>query len=102
MEFYLVDVKSISVPDTLSKAVSGSVEPLAQSIVASGGLTAPLLLRKLGPEAYELLSEPLHYYAACRAREINPRQFETVNAFVVTPERQEAAIYQVVEQYRTC
>ncbi len=91
-EYYLVDVKSISSKTPRSHFSEDELEALAQSILNVGGLLTPLLLKQTGAESYEVLAGDRAYYAAVRAREINPRQAETVNAFVVPEKLTQAAI----------
>lgn len=82
-EYYLVDVKSIQSTTPRSKFKVDQLETLAQSILETGGLLSPLLLKQTGPESYEVLAGDLEYYAAVRAKEIDPRKGEMVNAFVI-------------------
>ena len=100
-EYYRVDVKSITSDVPRSEFSVDDLERLAQGILASGGLLTPLVLKQTGPEKYEVLTGDLEYYAALRAKELNPRQGEMVNAFVVSPKQQEAAVAQVAELTRT-
>jgi ParB-like chromosome segregation protein Spo0J len=95
VEYYLVDVKSITSAAPRSQFRVDELETLAQSILASGGLLSPLLLKQTGAEQYEVLAGDREYYAALRAKEINPREAEMVHAFVIPPKQQEAAINQV-------
>lgn len=95
VEYYLVDVKSIQSTAPRSQFRVDDLETLAQSILASGGLLSPLLLKQTGAEQYEVLAGDREYYAALRAKEINPREAEMVHAFVIPPKQQEAAINQV-------
>ncbi len=94
-EYYLVDVKSITSTAPRSQFLVDELENLAQNILAAGGLLSPLLLKQTGVENYELLAGDREYYAALRAKEINPRQGEMVHAFVIPPKEQEPAIQQV-------
>lgn len=96
-EYYLVDVKSVISNVPRSNFKVDDLEQLANSILVAGGLLTPLILKQVAPEKYEVLAGDLEYYAALRAKEINPRQGEMVNAFVVPPKQQEAAIAQVIE-----
>ena len=95
VEYYLVDVKSITSAAPRSQFRVDELETLAQSILASGGLLSPLLLKQTGAEKYEVLAGDREYYAALRAKELNPREAEMVHAFVIPPKQQEAAINQV-------
>lgn len=94
-EYYLVDVKSITAKAPRSAFKVDEIDTLAQSILASGGLLSPLLLRQTGMESYEVLVGDLEYYAAARAKELNPRAAEMVNAFVVPNDLAETAVKQI-------
>ena len=94
-EYYLVDVKSITSTAPRSQFRVDDLESLAQSILVSGGLLSPLLLKQTGPENYEVLAGDQEYYAALRAKEINPREGEMVHAFVIPAKEQEAAVKQL-------
>ncbi|GAB4371172.1 MAG: hypothetical protein Kow00121_12490 [Elainellaceae cyanobacterium] len=94
-EYYLVDVKSITSKIPRSEFEVNDLERFAQSILKSGGLLSPLLLKQTGPEHYEVLAGDYEYYAAVRAKEINPRAGEMVNAFVISPKHEEAATEQI-------
>ncbi|MBE9078402.1 hypothetical protein IQ241_14040 [Romeria aff. gracilis LEGE 07310] len=93
-EYYQVDVKSITSGAPRSKFKEAELETLAQSILAAGGLLSPLLLKQTGIESYEVLAGDREYYAAVRAKEINSRAGEMVNAFVIPDKMAELAIDQ--------
>ena len=93
-EYYLVDVKSITSKAPRSAFKVDEIDALAQSILAAGGLLSPLLLKQTGMESYEVLTGDLEYYAAARAKELNPRAAEMVNAFVVPNDLAETAVNQ--------
>ena len=93
-EYYLVDVKSITSTTPRSNFKVDQLETLAQSILATGALLSPLLLKQTGAETYEVLAGDLEYYAAVRAKELDPRKGEMVNAFVIPPKQQKAAVEQ--------
>jgi hypothetical protein len=93
-EYYLVDVKSITSTTPRSNFKVDQLENLAQSILATGALLSPLLLKQTGAETYEVLAGDLEYYAAVRAKELDPRKGEMVNAFVIPPKQQKAAVEQ--------
>lgn len=93
-KYYLVDVKSIQSTTPRSNFKVDQLETLAQSILETGGLLSPLLLKQTGAETYEVLAGDLEYYAAVRAKELDPRKGEMVNAFVIPPEQQDAAVAQ--------
>ncbi|MFQ3615531.1 MAG: ParB N-terminal domain-containing protein [Cyanobacteriota bacterium] len=93
-EYYLVDVKSITSKLPRSQFSVDEIEKLARSILSAGGLLSPILLKQTGADSYEVLAGDREYYAAVRAQEINPREAEMVNAFVIPPDISEAAIEQ--------
>lgn len=92
---YLVDVKSITSKVSRSEFQVDDLETLAQSILAADGLLSPLLLKQTGIESYEVLVGDREYYAAVRAKEINPRAAEMVNAFIVPDKLEGAAVEQL-------
>ncbi len=100
-EYYLVDVKSITSKVPRSDFKVDELETLAQSILAAGGLLSPLLLKQTSIESYEVLAGDREYYAAVRAKELDPRAAEMVNAFVVPEESAEAAIEQFKALHET-
>lgn len=89
VEFQQIDVKEISCKLPLSSVPSADVERLAESILETDGLVRPLVLRQTGVEQYELLSSPLEYYAAVRAREKDPRKAEMVSAFLIAKKEED-------------
>jgi hypothetical protein len=91
MEFYLVDIKSISSDLPRSQFNSADIDDLAEAILASEGLIRPLVLKQQGIDKYTVVESHLEYYAAVRAKEKNARQAEMVNAFVI-PDKIEDAV----------
>jgi hypothetical protein len=71
------------------------LDTLADSILESGGILKPLVLKKIGFEKYEVIDGHFEYYAAVRAREKNPNRGEIVNAFIIPDEKENAALNQV-------
>lgn len=94
-EFFLVDVKSITSTVSRSEFSVDELEKLAQSILTVDGLLVPLILKQTGVESYEVLAGDREYYAAVRAKEINPHAAEMVNAFVIPDDRAAAAVEQI-------
>ena len=95
MKFYTVDVKNITsdVPD--SNFDSNTLETLSDMIIESGGIIRPLVLKPTGLETYAVVEGHLEYYAAVRAKKKNLRQCEMVNAFVISAEKEDAALNQI-------
>ncbi|MBD2096201.1 chromosome partitioning protein ParB [Trichocoleus sp. FACHB-591] len=95
VEVALVDVKNISSSVSRSKFSESELELLAQMILDIGGLVSPVVLKPVGPERYAVIEGDLEYYAAVRAKEINPRKGEMVNALIVSPKYEEIASRQI-------
>jgi DNA uptake protein ComE-like DNA-binding protein len=94
VRFYLVDVKEISSTIPRSNFNENELEQLANSVLITGCLLKPLLLRQTSPISYELLEGYLEYWAAVKAKEKEPILAEMVSAFVVKPEVETIAIEQ--------
>ncbi|MBP0021201.1 MAG: ParB N-terminal domain-containing protein [Cyanobacteria bacterium SBLK] len=91
-----VPVKRIQPPDIARSEFSDDViEKLANAILAVQGIVDPIILRRQGSEAYEIVEGALEYYAAARAREIDLRKGEMVGAFILEGEQEEALQEQV-------
>ncbi len=95
IEYYLVDVSSIHSTVPRSQFSVNQLETLAHSILSAGRLVSPLLLRQVGHDNYEVLIGDLGYYAALRAKEIDPRKGEVVSAFIIPPKLEDSAIEQL-------
>lgn len=85
MDFFLVDVKSITPSVPFEQVDKTQVEKLADSILECNGLLKPLVLQPTGPESYVVINGNKEYYAALQARAKDPRKAEMVNAFVIAP-----------------
>ncbi len=85
-KFFLVDVVAIKSNKERSTFPEESIENLARSILESGCLLKPLVLFQTDIESYEVVCGHLEFYAAKRAREIDPRKGEMVGAFVFSKE----------------
>ncbi|WP_445241153.1 ParB N-terminal domain-containing protein [Microcoleus vaginatus] len=71
------------------------MEKLAQLILELGGLINPIILRRNGMDSYEIVDGDFEYYAAAKAREINPMKGETIGAFILEPENEGLLLQQV-------
>jgi hypothetical protein len=67
----------------------------AQSILESKGVINPIVVRRIDLRSYELVNGVLEYYAAVRAREIDPGEGEMITVFIVEPENEEALTKQI-------
>jgi len=84
--FQMIDVSSIETPAyDLVKYTPQLIENLALSILDAGGLITPLLVKQTGLQSYQLINnyQTLEYLAVIKAKQLNPRLGEMVNAFVV-------------------
>jgi hypothetical protein len=91
----LVAVKKLVSQVPRSNFADRDLEKVAQLILESGGLINPIILRRQGMDAYEIVDGDFEYYAAVKAREINPLKGETIGAFILEPENEELLLEQV-------
>ncbi|MCZ0904856.1 ParB N-terminal domain-containing protein, partial [Microcoleus sp. HI-ES] len=66
----LVAVKRITSAVPRSNFAEPDLEKLARLILESGGLINPIIVRRNGMDAYEIVDGDFEYYAAVRAKEI--------------------------------
>ena len=55
----------------------------------------PIVVRRTSLQSYEVVDGEFEYYAAARAREIDPRKGEMIGVFIIDPENEELIIKQV-------
>jgi hypothetical protein len=91
----LVAVKKITSAVPRSNFADRDLEKLAQLILELGGLINPIIVRRNGMDAYEIVDGDFEYYAAAKAREINPMKGETIGAFILEPENEGLLLEQV-------
>ncbi|MFB8793007.1 MAG: chromosome partitioning protein ParB [Microcoleus sp.] len=91
----LVAVKKITSKVPRDNFADRDLEKVAQLILELGGLINPIVLRRNGMDAYEIVDGDFEYYAAAKAREINPKKGETIGAFILEPENEELLLEQV-------
>ncbi len=91
----LVLVKKITSTVPRDNFRDRDLEKVAQLILELGGLINPIILRRNGMDAYEIVDGDFEYYAAAKAREINPMKGETIGAFILEPENEELLLEQV-------
>jgi len=91
----LVAVKKITSKVPRDNFAEPELEKVAQLILELGGLINPIILRRNGMDAYEIVDGDFEYYAAAKAREINPKKGETIGAFILEPENEELLLEQV-------
>jgi hypothetical protein len=91
----LVAVKKITCNTQRSNFPHEKIEQAAQQILAVEGLINPIVVRKTGLQAYEVIQGDFEYHAAARAREINLKLGEMVSVYIVDEENQEALLEQI-------
>ncbi len=91
----LVAVKRITSTVPRSNFTEADLEKLARLILESGGLINPIIVRRNGMDAYEIVEGDFEYYAAARAKEIEPLKGETIGAFIMEEENEELLLEQL-------
>ena len=91
----LVLVKKITSTVPRSNFAERDLEKLAQLILELGGLINPIILRRNGMDAYEIVDGDFEYYAAARAKEIEPLKGETIGAFILEEENEKLLLEQL-------
>jgi len=91
----LVAVKRITSAVPRSKFAEADLDKLARLILESGGLINPIIVRRNGMDAYEIVDGDFEYYAAARAKEIEPLKGETIGAFILEEENEELLLQQL-------
>ena len=95
----LIAVKKINSPVDRSTFSENDLNSAAASILKAEGLINPLVVKRLSLDAYEVVNGHLEYYAAVKAREIDPLKGETIGAFIIDSDN-EAALKEQVEILR--
>jgi len=91
IEFFQVDVQQISSNVPSSRFDRDEIDRAARSLLATGGVVRPPILTETAPDAYEVIEGHFEYHAAARALELNPREAEMVNAFIIDSANRESA-----------
>ncbi|MEG4349141.1 ParB N-terminal domain-containing protein [Microcoleus sp. LAD1_D5] len=91
----LVAVKKITSAVPRSNFAEADLEKLARLILESGGLINPIIVRRNGMDAYEIVDGDFEYYAAARAKEIDAPKGETIGAFILEEENEELLLDQL-------
>lgn len=91
----LVAVKKITSTRARSIFVEDELEQAAQSILESEGVINPIVVRRTSLQSFEVVDGDFEYYAATRAREIDPRKGEMIGVFIIEPENEDTLTKQV-------
>jgi ParB family chromosome partitioning protein len=92
----VTDIKSALSPSQFSRE---EIEKAANLFLKAELSIQPLVLKQEGLEAYSVIYGDFVYFAAVRAREIDPRTAETIQAVVVEP-KNESALREQVELFK--
>ena len=98
----LVLVKNIHSSRSCGKFSETELERAAKLILAvEGVINPPILLRTGGLDSYEIIEGHFEYCAALKAKEMNPRKGESINAYIVESEAEELVFRKQIEVFRT-
>lgn len=92
-EFILV--KEITSNVDSSNFNDSDIQELAKLILEAEGVIRPITVKPTGIDSYEVIDGHLEYWAAVRAKKINPRDGERIGAFVVEGKKAKAIEKQV-------
>ncbi|MHC5610862.1 MAG: ParB N-terminal domain-containing protein [Nostoc sp.] len=91
----LVAVKKIISNKLRSIFADDELEQAGRLILDSEGVINPIVVRRTSLQSYEVVDGDFEYYAAVRAREIDPRKGEMIGVFIIESENEEALTKQV-------
>ncbi len=94
----LVAVKKISSSVPRSSFSEDRLERAAQLILKAGGSITPPVVRKIDLNSFEVVSGHFEYYAAVKAREIDPRKGEMIGVFSIDPASEDAVSEEVLTE----
>lgn len=92
------DIHSSSVPR--SEFSEKELENAALLILEMEGVVNPPIILRTGLTSYEMVDGYFEYYAALKAREINPRRGESINVYIIESEAEEKAFIKQIEVFR--
>jgi hypothetical protein len=76
----LLETEYISSDRRKDKFSETEIEELAHKILAANGVINPIVVKQVGPLSYSVVEGHFEFYAALRAKEINPG-FEEIQVF---------------------
>ncbi|NJM71903.1 MAG: hypothetical protein HC862_17830 [Scytonema sp. RU_4_4] len=91
----LVAVKKITSRKPRSNFADEQIEQVAKLILESQGIINPIVVSRTSLQSYEVVDGDFEYYAAARAKEIDPRTGEMIGVFIVEPENEESIKNQI-------
>ena len=93
--YKLVSVKNIQSSLSASQFSTEEIEKAANLFLEAELSIQPVVLKREGLEAYSVIYNDFVYFAAVRAKEIDPKTAETIQAVIVEPENESALLEQV-------
>ena len=94
--YMLVDLTAIRPTEEEDTYSTLYLHQLAVAIVSAECLPIPIPVEEIAPFCYRVICNNELYFAAMRAKVLNPRLFETIDCFVFPEGRQ----YQAVEMFQ--
>ncbi|MBW4557083.1 MAG: hypothetical protein KME59_14265 [Trichormus sp. ATA11-4-KO1] len=91
----LVAIKKIISNKPRSLFAEDELEQAAKLILESEGVINPIVVRRTSLQSYEVADGDFEYYAAARAREIDPRKGEMIGVFIIEPENEDNLTQQI-------
>ncbi|MBD2742044.1 hypothetical protein [Coleofasciculus sp. FACHB-1120] len=91
----LVGVKKINSNVPRSEFSEDELNQTAELILKAEGIINPPVIRRTSLESYEVVNGHFEYYAAVKAREIDPRKGEMIGAFIIESENEGVLMDQV-------
>lgn len=96
-DYQLVDISSIKSTAKKGDVPDDDIEQLARSYLNGGGNINPYILRRTGPDDFEVVSGQKEFLAAQRAKELVP-SFEMVRGVILSPKNSDGVLYQLNNQ----
>lgn len=91
----LVAVKKITCSVPRENFSELELEQVAKLSLEASGLINPMVLRRTSMQSYEVVDGHFEYYAAVKAKELEPMKGEMIPAFLLEPENEEVLLKQV-------
>lgn len=91
----LVAVKKITSKVPRSEFLDSELELAAHLILEAEGVINPIVVCRKSINSYEVIAGDFEYYAAAKAREINPRKGEMIGAFIVDDQKEKVLKEQI-------
>jgi len=91
----LVAIKKITSSVPRSNFADDELEQVAKLILTAEGVINPIVIRRASINTFEVVDGHFEYYAAERAREVDPRKGEMIGVFIIEPENEEPITEQI-------